>query len=159
MEKKKAILVFFASLILIIICIVFLKRGYISPTAYSSNLEYVRSEESDIYDEYDYIFTKKYENGMLDFVIDNNTLYIVQFRTRKNGTYYHISSRSTRNISDYWSIEKENYDWNNSHALNTYPFKWCIVEKDFNEDNENYQAFEFTYQGHVLHLCYEIGNG
>ncbi len=125
---------------------------------YYYDLDKCRVSEKKIYDDYDHLFTAKCENGMIDFVVDNDTLHVVEILTRKEKTQFNIKSHFSIPIAEYLnaSINKNDYDWNESTKLDSIRFRWCIVEKSFNTTQDSLPAFEFMYNNTELHLCYEI---
>ncbi len=122
---------------------------------YYYDIEDARAFEKDIYRECDHLFTVSYEDGMLDFVLQEQTLYIVQYVTRNEETQYHLKNTAKYTIGMELSGGQA-YIWSQSTKFAAHPYKWCIVEKEFNESHDNAKAFEFTYQEKTYHLCYEI---
>lgn len=125
---------------------------------YYYDLEKARCSENDIYNQYDQLFTVKYVGGMIDFVIQDDSVHIVQILVRNDNTQFYVKARSTYLISECLkgSKYKNQYDWLNSTALEPQQYRWCIVEKSYNEQNLNIEAFEFVYQNTFVHLCYEM---
>lgn len=125
---------------------------------YYYDLEKARSSENDIYSQYNQLFTVEYSGGMIDFVIKDDSLHIVQILTRNDNTQFCVKSHITYRVSECLSgsKSKNQYDWLYSTALESQQYRWCIVEKSFNEQNLNIKAFEFAYQDTLLHLCYEV---
>lgn len=125
---------------------------------YYYDLEKARCSENNIYDQYDQLFTVKYAGGMIDFVIQDNSLHIVQILTRNDDTQFYVKAHTTYRVSECLnsSKSKNQYDWLYSTTLEPKQYRWCIVEKLYNEQNLNIEAFEFTYQDTSVHLCYEM---
>lgn len=94
---------------------------------------------------------------MIDFVIQDDSLHIVQILTRNNNTQFYVKTRITYHVSECLngSKYKNQYDWLYSTIFEQ-QYRWCIVEKSYNEQNLNIEAFEFAYQGTFVHLCYEM---
>ncbi len=125
---------------------------------YYYDLDKARCSENDIYDQYDHLFTVEYDGGMIDFVVQNDSLHIVQILTRNDNTQFQVKARSTYRVSECLdgSKSKNQYDWVQSTALEPLQYRWCVVEKAYNEQNRNIEAFELSYQDTFVHLCYEI---
>lgn len=125
---------------------------------YYYDLEKARCSEDDIYNQYNQLFTVECAGGMIDFVIQNDSLHIVQILARNNNTQFYVKAHTTYRVSECLnaSKSKNQYDWLYSTALEPQQYRWCIVEKSYNEQNLNVKAFEFAYQDTFLHLCYEM---
>lgn len=125
---------------------------------YYYDLEKARFSENDIYNQYDQLFTIEYAGGMIDCVVQDDSLHIVQILTRNGNTQFYVKTRTTYRISECLSgsKSKNQYDWLHSTALEPQQFHWCLVEKSYNEQNLNIEAFEFSYQDTLVHLCYEM---
>ena len=95
---------------------------------------------------------------MIDFVVQDDSLHIVQILTRNDNTQFYVKAHTTYRVSECLSgsKSKNQYDWLYSTALEPQNYRCCIVEKSYNEQNLNIEAFEFTYQDTLVHLCYEI---
>ena len=125
---------------------------------YYYDLEKARGSKNSFYNQYDKLFTVEYAGGMIDFIIQNDSLHIVQILTRNDNTQFYVKAHTTYHISECLngSKSKNQYDWLSSTALEPQQYRWCIVEKSYNEQNFNIEAFEFAYQDTIVHLCYEM---
>ena len=125
---------------------------------YYYDLEKARYSENHIYSKYDQLFTVDYAGGMIDFVIQDNSLHIVHILARNDNTQFYVKAHATYRVSVYLNISKSKnqYNWVYSTALAPKQYRWCIVEKSYNEQNLNIEAFEFAYQDTFVHLCYVI---
>ncbi len=125
---------------------------------YYYDLEKARYSENDIYSQYDHLFTAEYAGGMIDFVVQDDSLHIVHILSRNDNTQFFVKARMTYRVSECLndSKSKNQYHWLRSTALEPQQYQCCIVEKSYNEQNLNIEAFEFAYQDTVVHLCYEI---
>lgn len=121
-------------------------------------MEKARCSENDIYNQYDQLFTVEYAGGMIDFVIQDDSLHIVHILTRNDNTQFYVKSRITYRVSECLnsSKSKNQYHWLYSTALEPQQYQYCIVEKSYNEQNLNIEAFEFSYQDTLVHLCYKM---
>ena len=155
MKKRIVSIVLFA--ILFVVSVIF--SGCATTfDGYYYDLEKARCSESDIYNQYDQLFTVEYAVGMIDFVIQDDSLHIVQILARNDNTQFYVKAHSTYRVSEclHGSKSKNQYDWLCSTALEPQQYRWCIVEKSYNEQNLNIEAFEFAYQDTIVHLCYEM---
>ena len=115
---------------------------------------------SNLWDNYDYIFTKEQENAVIDFIIKGDELHIVQLKAVKRFSKPRYRVRDTSSYIIQQSISRcenaDDYYWTNSTKLTVVNFDWCIVTKDFNITHSNYPSFEFQYGGVEYNLCYII---
>ena len=137
-----------------------IQDGTFSVGAYRNDLDKARASEQHIYEQYDYWFTKEHGDIVSDFVIYNDTLNIVQFlirRTINKKKQYKCRSIGAYPISFYLNSSNASgkYEWEDPDMF-IRGFSWCIVDKTFNEEHDNYPAFEFNYRGQDLHLCYKL---
>ena len=125
---------------------------------YYYDLEKARCSENEIYNQYDQLFTVEYAGGMIDFVIQDDSLHMVHILARNDNTQFYVKAHITYRVSECLnsSKSKNQYEWLCSTALEPQQYRWCIVEKSYNEQNLNIEAFEFAYQDTFVHLCYEM---
>ena len=91
---------------------------------------------------------KKIKFFCLLFVI---TVVFSGCATTFDGYYYDLEKARCSENNIY-----NQYDWLYSTTLEPKQYRWCIVEKLYNEQNLNIEAFEFAYQDTSVHLCYEM---
>ena len=61
---------------------------------YYYDLEKARCSEDDIYNQYNQLFTVECAGGMIDFVIQNDSLHIVQILARNNNTQFYVKAHT-----------------------------------------------------------------
>ena len=148
----------YVALFSILILALLLSGCNVTFDGYYYNLDDARAAEK-IYSEYDNIFTAKYEDKIVDFVICGDIMRISKIDCRGEGekTQYNIKSTSSYIIAEH--IAEFNSD-NDYHWTMTGNFcvqvEFAIVTKEFNASRDNYECFEFVYEDTTYCLCYKI---
>ncbi len=128
---------------------------------YYYDLEKARNEKK-FYDNLDYLFTQDSQDVIIDFIVEDDTLHIVQIETKdyKTNAKYRVKHTSSYAIKEaiYKFDQSNDYNWITTSNLSPKKVSWCIVSKDFNSINNNYTCFEFVYEGKPYSLCYDMNN-
>ena len=125
---------------------------------YYYDLEKARSQKK-FYQNSDYLFTKDFDESIVDFVIKEHVLHIVEikvYNTEEN-TKYQVKHSSSYALEEaIYKFEQSNdYNWITTSNLSLNTISWCIVSKDFNCKNDNSSSFEFAYKDISYCLCYK----
>lgn len=103
------------------------------------------------------IFSKNVEEGVIDFIVDDDSLHIVCIvkKAELGNEVYKIKTVTSFILDE--QIRKftnnEQYDFHNSSKLAALQYSWCIVTKQYNEGNDNLDSFEFEHNNQLYHLC------
>lgn len=148
---KKAFLTFLAVLLISLSsCVTF--------DGYYYNADDARKAEK-IYSQYDEIFTVEYEDRIVDFIINDNKIHISKILCRgsEEQKQFKVKSTSTYSIEEIISVfnSRNDYNWVGTSNI-FYKADFCIVTKEFNTSNNDFEHFDFTYNGTDYHLCYKI---
>lgn len=126
---------------------------------YYYDLNKVR-EESKIYKNSDFTFTKETNNLIIDSVIKDNALYIIEIviKNTDNKLKYKIKHTSSFSIEESIAqfSKSPEYIWNKSSELSPAEYSWCIVSKDFNDKHNCYLSYEFIYASNTYNLIYRF---
>lgn len=143
----------------ICVSLLFMLSSCITSDCYYSNLDDARNEKEQ-YKDYDYLFTVETEDAIIDFIIQDNILYIVGIDViyQNNSPKYYAKEVSSRFIDDYiYEFNQKNkYNWNYSSKLTIKEYRWCIVSEYFNNSNDNLVSFDFYYNNELYSLCYDL---
>ena len=122
---------------------------------YYYNLEDARSAKA-FYNDADSVFTNDIDGGMVDFVIKNQQFHIVEIDMRgtEENTKYRIKATRSLEIEEEISRfnQAKDYHWTETRLI---PSQWCIVSKEFNDENRQFPSFDFVFQNESYSLCYQ----
>lgn len=112
------------------------------------------------YSGYNYIFTEYLGETIVDFLINDNTLYIVEISVKGNKSNPKFKISSTTSFSVEEAVKQfildNNYHWESTSNLVRHPLSWCIVTESFNRSNNNYSSYVFMYKDESYCLCYNL---
>lgn len=117
------------------------------------------------YENCEYLFSKDFNDIIVDFVIKDNLFIVVRINCIKESNvakYGMLSSESTR--LDYMVNElndKNNYNWHKVlpgilSPANSTQVQWCIVNESSGLYDEKYESFKFEYSGETYYILYEV---
>ncbi len=123
---------------------------------YSRDVEHARKAE-DVYKSYDYIFSAEHDNGVVDFLIDGESLSIVKIiRTERNGKeLYKVKCASTFQLDGLVGGA-------GASEVSYWEKTWdSIIEVEFavirNDGTARENSFSFKYNGNDYLLLYRMG--
>ncbi len=128
-------------------------------SGYYDRLEDARKESpyAKHYNSENLIFSKELSDGVIDFIIDDDSLHIVciakQMEAGKD--LFQIKSVASFSIDEQIQAfqENEQYHFHDATELAALPYSWCIVTKQYNESNQQIDSFEFEHDNQLYHLC------
>ena len=121
------------------------------------NLKNARKEIK-LYENYDYFFTKKSENSIIDFVIKKDKLNIVEIAVKHKGNSerYLIQNNASYSINEEINGFEQfgKYKWLSTNEASITACYWCIVSEEFyNLSGGDFTYFEFTHNDKLYYLC------
>ena len=149
MHKVKQIIVIVCTILLFSSCLPFYENAY--------SLEDARKEKryAKYYTNDNLIFSKELNDGVIDFIVEKDTLHIVCIvkKSETSKETFKIKSIASYPVSAYID---EQYQFRESTKLAALKYSWCIVTKQYNESHEHIEAFEFEYNNRLYHLCIKV---
>lgn len=154
MSKAKLIFVFMFAILLLSSCRTF-SGFYYSLDDARNERQYVKYYSSE-----NLIFSKELSNGVIDFIVDDDSLHIVCIvkTTEADVEQFQIKTVTSFILDEHVQEFKneEQYNFHDSTKLAALDYSWCIVTKQYNENNNNFDSFEFEYNNQLYHLCIKI---
>lgn len=117
------------------------------------------------YDNYTYLFSKDFDDVIVDFVIRDDQIAIVRIECKNNGPTrkYRLLSSASPTLSRIIDLSesKGGYDWHKvmpgllSKSSST-QIQWCIVSEASGLCDGKYDSFSFQYNSETYYILYEI---
>lgn len=150
----KKYFLFFAPLILTLL----FSSCNVTFDGYYYHIDEARADEK-IYLQYDYMFTTEREDKIVDFVINDGKLQISKIVCRNSGgkTQYKAKAISAFIMDEHIASFNSNngYHWSKTSNI-PYQVEFCIVTKAFKDSHNEFECFEFEYDGIDYCLCYKF---
>lgn len=149
-------------LIVLLVTVILLLSSCSTFDGYYYSLEDARTEDqyAKYYDSKNLIFSKNLEEGIIDFIIDDDTLHIVCIvkKAEADVEMYQIKTVASFILDEQIKTfnDNEQYNFHDSTKLAALQYSWCVVTKQYNESNDNFDSFEFEYNNQLYHLCIKV---
>lgn len=151
-------------LIILVATIALLLSSCSTFDGYYYSLEDARTKDqyAKYYDNENLIFSKSLDNGIIDFIIDDDSLHIMCIvkKSKADKELFQIKTAASFMLNEQIQDFKDNeqYKFHDSTRLAALQYSWCIVTKQYNENNDNLDSFEFEHNNQLYHLCIKAVN-